>query len=83
MVPGATPHWNSIGIELRIDSAKIAAITKSYPANYTRCCFEMFDYWLRTNPQATWKKLLDALESKAVALNALAYDIRTGKCAKY
>ena len=82
MVPGAIPHWNSIGIELLNDSSHIINITNNHPSDHQKCCQQMFAKWLSKNPQATWQNLLDALKSDAVGLNALAYQVKTSKCAK-
>ena len=86
MIQGATPHWWSIGIMLLNDNDAgllLRTINQDYPLDNQKCCYEMFDYWIRRYPQATWKKLLDALKSHAVGLNSLAYEIKQSKCAKY
>ena len=82
LIQETAPHWRSIGIELlsNDDVTKITTITQNYPTDHERCCSEMFGYWLRTDKQATWQKLLDALESKAVGLNALADKVKKSMC---
>ena len=81
MVPGAAPHWSSIGIELLLDNSQISTITKDHPSDHAECCRKMFALWLDENPQATWQNLLDALVS--LSLNKLAYDVKKSKYAKY
>ena len=83
MVPGATPHWKSIGIDLLNNSTEIETISLNNPGKNQTCCEEMFAKWLDKNPKATWQNLLDALESNAVGLNALAYQVKTSKYTKY
>ena len=83
MVPGATPKWSSIGIDLLNDATQIETITLNNPNNNQKCCEQMFVNWLNKNPKATWWNLLDTLESDAVGLNALAEQVKTSKCAKY
>ena len=76
VVGGVTTHWRSIGIQLlkNEDVNKLNTIASDFPGNHTRCCNEMFRLWFQSDKQATWKKLLDALE--AVGLIALADDIK-------
>jgi len=40
-----------------------------------KCCFEMFNYWKKTHPDANWYHLLAALKSPGVELHAIATDI--------
>ena len=82
MVPVATPKWSSIGIDLLNDNTQIDTIALNNPGNSQKCCQQMFAIWLDKNPQATWQKLLNALESDAVGLNALALKVKKSKCAK-
>ena len=80
VIPGATIHWNAIGTELlsNDDVAKLVTITKDHPSDNTRCCKEMFKFWLNVDTQATWMKLLEALKSPAVCLNVLVDTIQKG-----
>ena len=50
-------------------------IEGNHPQNVERCCTEMFEYWLRVDPRASWKKLIKALEE--IKENALAAIIVT------
>lgn len=85
MIQGAAPYWRSIGIELlnENDVKQTTIITQDFPTNHEKCCYEMFDYWLREDEQATWQKLLDALRSKAVGLNAFASEVHKSMVIMY
>ena len=38
---------------------------------------QMLWYWLKTNPKASWKQLLEALRSPALELHTVAANIET------
>ena len=50
-------------------------IIKADYKDHKTCCKEMFWYWLRSNPNASWYHLIECLKSSAVELHALAADI--------
>ena len=78
MVSGATPKWRDIGIEL-VNEDEIRTIGLNYVNNIRGCCIAMFTYWLASDTEATWKRLLETLRSSAVCLNALARNVEEGK----
>ena len=71
------PKWRNLGIELLNEEqcAKLDVIEGNHPQNVERCCTEIFEYWLRVDPQASWKKLIIALEQ--IDENVLAESIMT------
>ena len=65
--PIHAPQWREIGVELGLLPKKLNVIKADYIQHgVRRCCNEMFEEWLKVDVTASWKKLLDALESPAV-----------------
>ena len=60
-----TAKWYQLGIQLKVDRATLEDIgaDKDGPEEKRQ---RMFDRWLRTNPEATNKQLLDALQMKVI-----------------
>ena len=51
------------GVALAIPVRQLDAIQSSNPQDGVgRCLVNMFDYWLNSNPDASWKKISQALE---------------------
>ena len=71
-----TPQWNSLGMQLLEDKCfeKLKIIEKNYPTDSERGCTEMFMHWLNVDTEASWKKLIDALEQ--IGQNILAEKIK-------
>ena len=85
LIPNLAPQWYELGIQLlREDQEPHLDVIKSDCGNDNkRCCVQMFWYWLKTNPKASWKQLLDALKSPALELHTVAANIEamfTSKC---
>ena len=70
IITKTTTKWYELGIALLNDdkSTQLKIIESSY-LKATRCCTEMFMYWLESHPYATWYQLIDALKSPGVELN--------------
>ena len=47
-----------------------------FPGDVRSCCRKAFNVWLKTADDASWKVLLQALESDGVGERTLAKDIR-------
>ena len=58
------PHWYDFGIQLLENECvdKLNIIKKNHPGDVERCCTEMFEYWLKIDTEASWNKVVDALE---------------------
>ena len=85
LIPNVAPQWYELGIQLlREDQEPQLDVIKSDCGNDNkRCCIQMFWYWLKTNPKASWQQLLDALGSPALELHTVAAKIEamfTSKC---
>ena len=65
--------WYELGIEL-LDEDQLTQldIIKTNNNEVTRCCAEMFLFWLRSHSTATWQNLVDALKAPGVELNDVA-----------
>ena len=66
-----TPHyaadWKVIGTLLDLPSGELKTIEADHPNSVKRCCNEMLDKWLRIDAEASWGKLLEAVQSPAVS----------------
>ena len=56
-------HWRGIGRLLNIPEGRLNMLGEDYSGSVQRCCDEMFDTWLATDPYATWEKVLKAVDS--------------------
>ena len=76
VVPHVSPKWYELGVKLLKEEqeSQLDVIQSNNNDNKT-CCREMFWYWLRSNPNASWYQLVECLRSPAVELHALAADI--------
>ena len=76
VVPHVTTKWYELGVELLAEEqvSQLDVIRTNYNDTIT-CCREMFWYWLRSNPNASWYHLVECLKSPVIELHALAADI--------
>ena len=65
--------WYELGIEL-LDEDQLTQldIIKTNNNEVTRCCAEMFLFWLRSHSAVTWQDLIKALKAPGVELNDVA-----------
>ena len=73
----ATNKWYDLGIELlsNEDVEELSTIRNNHPNDAGACCTEMFQLWLKKEPKATWKKLMEALKAPGIEMNQLANKI--------
>ena len=73
----ATNKWYDLGIELlsNEDVEELSTIRNNHPIDAGTCCTEMFQLWLKKEPKATWKKLMEALKAPGIEMNQLANKI--------
>ena len=66
--------WLKLGVEL-LQNKDVAALEtiKNNTTELNVRCSEMFKLWLNREPEASWRKLIDAL--KQIHQNKLAFDI--------
>ena len=71
--PKAAHKWKDLGAQLMISMDRLEVIDQNNPRDAEACCTEMFTAWLRNDIEASWTKLVNALN--AVELHVLAEDI--------
>lgn len=71
------PKWFDLGLQLLSSGQleKLDTIRKDNPADTNMCCTEMFKLWLNVDIEASWNKLIAALEQ--IGHNALGEIIRS------
>jgi len=76
VVPHVSPKWYELGVYLLKEEqeTQLDIIQANYNDKNT-CCREMFWYWLKSNPKASWYQLLKCLKLPAVELLTLATEI--------
>ena len=57
--------WYSFGVLLKLDTIKLDDIKRNYQESDMRA-LKMFDLWLRTNPNATRKEVIETLRKDAI-----------------
>ena len=67
--------WFDLGILLKVPDHQLDIIYMNHCYNTQFCCTEMFSYWLKTDTEASWRKLIIALRN--MAQNSLADKIKT------
>ena len=77
VVPYVTPQWYELGVKLLKEDQELHldVIQSNHTGDNRKCCMLMFWYWLSTNTSATWKQLIEALQSPAVELPVVAADL--------
>ena len=65
--------WHSFGVLLKLDTVKLDDIKRNYEESDLRA-FKMFDLWLRTNPNATRKEIIDTLRKDVIGEFTIAKD---------
>ena len=71
----AASRWYNLGMLLVVPVHQLNIIQMNYPHDTEMCCTQMFRYWLQTDTEASWSKLLNALRN--MAQNSLADKIKT------
>ena len=70
------PHWYDLGVELLKEGSvdRLNIIKSDHLQSVEKCCTEMFMYWLRVDKEASWNKLINALQR--LGQNTLAANIK-------
>ena len=68
------PYWFEVGIELLQNKYYLNLVETQHRDNKEQCCMQMLKYWLMVDDEASWNKLIDALQS--VHLNAVAARVK-------
>ena len=72
VTPDYAAHWKVIGTLLDISKGRLDGIERSFPANAFWCCNKMLEVWLEIDTSASWRKIVQVIESPAV-MAASAY----------
>jgi hypothetical protein len=55
-------EWDQLGINLDLKPFKLKEIGKNKPGDIAGCRLALIDLWLRSDINASWQKLTEALE---------------------
>ena len=66
ITPKYAAHWNVIGALLGIESGIITGIERTFPSNVSWCCNDLLKKWLESDTEATWKNMIQVIDSPAV-----------------
>ena len=70
----AAPKWYELGLEL-LNEDIFGEFEVANRGDVKKCCSEMFQYWLKMDLNASWKKLIAALKQPSVGVNTLALSL--------
>ena len=69
--------WKQLGKNLNIDDNLLNIIEKDNAHNCVNCCSKVLHEWLDTNPNASWKILLDAVNKAQNASDVMSEKLDT------
>ena len=74
VVPSVADKWRDIGVQLLhptlVDGRVLDVIAANHPHSVEECCKSVFEKWLETQKDASWKQLLETI--KSIELHSLA-----------
>ena len=78
VIPYVATKWYRLGVELfdEREEHKLDTIKIDHKNDADECCFEMFHTWQQTNTNATWSRIVEALESPGINLPSVAADLK-------
>ena len=80
VVPSVAIKWKALGEVLLhrdiVETGYLEIIEKDNPKDVMECCKQMFIKWLETDKDASWERLITALQSSSVQLDFLAEQIK-------
>ena len=66
ITPDYADHWKTIGDLLGVPTTLLDGTETSNPTNQQWCCNEMLKIWLARNTSATWKDILEAIDTATI-----------------
>ena len=79
VVPSVAIKWKVLGEVILhhdiVETGYLEIIEKDNPKDVVECCKKMFIKWLEADKDASWEKLITALQSSSIQLNSLAEEI--------
>ena len=80
VIPFVALRWKDVGEVLLnsdlVNNGELEIIQTNNPQYVTECCKEMFIRWLKTNKDASWKQVIEALQYPGIHLNYIASQIK-------
>ena len=74
VVPSVADRWRDIGVQLLhptlVDDRTLDVIAADHQNSVKECCRNMFEKWLETQIDASWKQLLEAISNIKLQLLA-------------
>ena len=67
VTPEYAAHWKFIGTLLGVKKGILDTIEATFPTNIPWCCNKFLETWLERDTEASWKKLIDIINSPAMA----------------
>jgi len=80
---GIATRWYDVGLELIDSNNVLKEIKANHPDDVNTCCTVMFEEWLQRDPDASWSKLVTALnniEMKTAAASVTKLKEVAGMC---
>ena len=62
VIPIYAHHWKKLASNIDIPLPTIQTIEYDFQNNATRCCESMFETWIEQDINASWDKLLNAID---------------------
>jgi len=66
IVPDYATQWKLIGTLLGLSKGDIKMIEYDNPRNVAECCRSMLEKWLELDSEATWEKIINVINSRAM-----------------
>ena len=66
ITPKYAAHWRIIGTLLGIEKGILDGIEYAFPINIPWCCNRSLEQWLGRDTNASWKKIIQVINSPAV-----------------
>jgi len=67
IVPEYATKWKLIGTLLGVRNGDLEIIEYNNPRNVAECCRSMLQRWLEEDSEATWKKIIKVINSRAIS----------------
>ena len=66
ITPEYAAHWKVIGTLLGIKQGILDGIEGAFPINMPWCCNKLLKTWLESDTNASWKKIIEVIDSPAM-----------------
>ena len=70
-----TYSWKEVGLKLGLEKYELDRIDRDCRGQTIDCKREMFDYWLRIDPQPSWEKVSCALNTVRRRLDGTSHQL--------